>query len=154
MCHYGSLSWIQVWANNPKHVYQFSTSYIKNIKMSTIRTCKIQTQVRDRGSPPLTLWRISTRIDPVRSLSAVTPTTSSLKNSGTHKFLTVSRKNHTRKHTSLLRPHLLQLFPLQVGILGDHFTWSPQTLFIETTTSTTPHNTRMKTCYHFSRSQK
>ena len=46
----------------------------------------------------------------------------------TCKSLTCSRKNNTRKHTNLPRPHLLQLLQLHVRTLGDHFTWSPQTL--------------------------
>ena len=79
-------------------------------------------------SPPLTLWRIFTRNDPARSLGAVTPTTSSLKSSWTRKSLSCSRKNNIRKHTSLSRPHLLQLLQPKVGTLGDHFTWSPQNI--------------------------
>ena len=45
--------------------------------------------------------------DPAKLLGATTPTTSSLKNSWTRKSLTCSRKNSTRKHTSLPRPHHL-----------------------------------------------
>ena len=58
-------------------------------------------------SLPSPLWKFFTIIDPARSLGAATPTTSSLKNSWTHKSLTCSRKNNTRKHTSL--PRLLEL---------------------------------------------
>ena len=57
-------------------------------------------------SPVLDFSRINHQVDPARSLGDATLTTSSLKNSWTCKFLIWSRKNNTRKLTSLTRPHL------------------------------------------------
>ena len=57
-------------------------------------------------SPPSTLWRISTKNNPSRSLGAATLSTSFLKNSWTRKSLTYSYKNNTHKQTSLPRSHL------------------------------------------------
>ena len=160
------------------NIYTIKHKYIKHIKKWTIKTCKIYKHkcvcVREREmsnhkhgriisrfehtcstSPPSTLWRISIIIDLARSLGTSTLTTSSLKNSLTRKSLTCSHKNNTRKHTSLTRPHLYK-FSIQMG----WNTWwslhliTTKTLFTEVTTSTTPHNTRMKSCDHFSWSQK
>ena len=59
--------------------------------------------------PRLHRRRIFTKIDPTRSLSTATLTTSSLKNSWTRKSLICSRKNNTREPASSPRPQPLQL---------------------------------------------
>ena len=106
--------------------YQLSTRNIKQVKYINnkhMQDIKISERERDEQSQT---WEICFEVrvhllyvpvfntkkdfhynDPTRSLSAATPTTSSLKNSWTRKSLTYSRKNNTRKHTSLRRPHLL-----------------------------------------------
>jgi len=105
-------------------------------------------------SPPSTLWRIFTKIDPAD-----------------HSVL----QHLQRVHTRTLRPASLSLVPARtthasiLACLGhtsynssnhtsEHLVITSldhhKTLFTEATASTTPHNIRMKSCDHFLGSQK
>ena len=81
--------------------------------------------------------------DPARSLSAAIPTTSSLKNSRTQKFLTCSHKNNTREPTSSSRPQ-----PLYNKLPQEPYTTRTRKL-AETSTSNSSSTQRKKLCDHF-----
>ena len=107
------------WAQgNIKHVKNINNNSIQDIKHKWERDKQSKHgRIISRFeyicsmSPPSTLWRIFAIIDPARSLGAATPTMSFLKNSWTYKSLTCSRKNNTRKQSSLPRPHLYTELP-------------------------------------------
>jgi len=74
-------------------------------------------------SLPSPQWRISTKNDHIRALSAGTPTTSSHKNSWTHNSLICSCKNNTQhEFASSPRPQPLNFLQIQIWTLGDLFT--------------------------------
>ena len=156
------LSWLNTSVSKPSqaNIYIYETQGnikyvidINNKNMQDINTSEREISNRKHGrivlrfehtcstSPPSPLWRISTKIDLARSLGATTPTTSSVKNSWTHKSLTYSRKNNTastlacRGHTStpssLKNSSQYKPASLPPQIQMEHlvisFSWSPKT---------------------------